>query len=319
MTSFRPGHNPPQVTMPGVCFGSKNSFARGPASSKRSSSAAGEACGSRTICSGTRRLSLTGRRMGEGNRGSPRMVTFMVGSSPADTSMSDSAYDASPPWESRPYIGFVAANGSPARRPSGVLPVFFPYSMFRLPSAMITFGRIKGHDRAGFGPISQSRNSRSLLPGDDVVWCLPSGINPALPRVPIALVQRRQFEVERFPVRVQDQVEQEFVLANLRRKRQTSRVIAPVRLVQADPVPGEVRFPEQAVQARPLALVLRVVQQSPGDEQLQKTMYIRVLLEQRPVEPTGFVVLAIGVIVAARACAGLRRPSRPWGRPARAR
>jgi hypothetical protein len=32
-----------------------------------------------------------------------------------------------------------------------------------------------------------------------------------LPRVPIALVQRRQFEVERFAVRIQDQVDQEFL------------------------------------------------------------------------------------------------------------
>lgn len=33
------------------------------------------------------------------------------------------------PWRSRPFIGFApGANGSPARRPSGVLPVWRPYT-----------------------------------------------------------------------------------------------------------------------------------------------------------------------------------------------
>src|SRR3954447_846345 len=38
-------------------------------------------------------------------------------------------HEASHPCESRPCIGFApGANGSPARRPSGVLPVFLPYT-----------------------------------------------------------------------------------------------------------------------------------------------------------------------------------------------
>jgi hypothetical protein len=35
------------------------------------------------------------------------------------------------PWLSRPCIGFApGANGSPFRRPSGVLPVLLPYTTF---------------------------------------------------------------------------------------------------------------------------------------------------------------------------------------------
>ena len=41
------------------------------------------------------------------------------------------AADAWMPWLSRPCIGFApGANGSPCRRPSGVLPVALPYTTF---------------------------------------------------------------------------------------------------------------------------------------------------------------------------------------------
>ena len=41
------------------------------------------------------------------------------------------AADAMIPWVSRPCIGLApGANGSPCRRPSGVLPVAFPYTTF---------------------------------------------------------------------------------------------------------------------------------------------------------------------------------------------
>src|SRR5215469_2074820 len=59
-----------------VCFGSKNSFGRGPASSNSSSGSVG-ADGSRTISAGIRACSLTECRSGEGNRASPREVMFM--------------------------------------------------------------------------------------------------------------------------------------------------------------------------------------------------------------------------------------------------
>ena len=43
-------------------------------------------------------------------------------------------------------------------------------------------------------------------------------------------------------------------------------------------------------------------------EQRHKPMHIGMLREQRPVKPTGFVVLAIGVVVAALGAPRLRRP-----------
>ena len=43
------------------------------------------------------------------------------------------AAEAWMPWLSRPCIGFApGANGSPRRRPSGVLPVLLPYTTFEV-------------------------------------------------------------------------------------------------------------------------------------------------------------------------------------------
>jgi hypothetical protein len=71
MTSFSPGHNPPQVTIPArICAGSKKRRLRGPASSK-DRPGVGADRGSCTMCSGRRRVSSTVRAIGEGYRASP--------------------------------------------------------------------------------------------------------------------------------------------------------------------------------------------------------------------------------------------------------
>src|ERR1035437_7566983 len=76
MTVFNPGQIPPQVTMPArVSLGSKKSFSRGPAISKRSS-CGGMTPGVRTICNGTRASSLTECRIGDANRAWPSRVMF---------------------------------------------------------------------------------------------------------------------------------------------------------------------------------------------------------------------------------------------------
>jgi len=62
------GQSPPQVTMPArVSLGSKKSFSRGPASSKKSSSG-GVTPGVRTMCNGMRASSPTECRIGDAKR-----------------------------------------------------------------------------------------------------------------------------------------------------------------------------------------------------------------------------------------------------------
>src|SRR5215472_4293515 len=77
MTSFKPEHNPPQVTIPArVWRGLKNSFLRGPANSKKRS-LSGIASETQTIFAGTRSASSTHRLSGELKRGLPRVVMFI--------------------------------------------------------------------------------------------------------------------------------------------------------------------------------------------------------------------------------------------------
>src|SRR3546814_18439653 len=58
------------------------------------------------------------------------------------------------------------------------------------------------------------------------------------------------------------------------------------------------RLSEQLVQAHALALMLHVSQEPPRVEQGYEPVQVRMLLDQRPVEPTDLAVLAVGIVVA---------------------
>ena len=63
-------------------------------------------------------------------------------------------------------------------------------------------------------------------------------------------------------------------------------------------MPGPVRLPQEGVEAHALTLMLHVPQRSPRGQKAHETMDIGVLLQERPVEPGGGVVVAVGVVVA---------------------
>ena len=51
--------------------------------------------------------------------------------------------------------------------------------------------------------------------------------------------------------------------------------------------------------ARPLPFVCHVAQQPPGEKEFHEPVHVRVLLDQRPVEPVGLGVVAVEVVVPA--------------------
>ena len=53
----------------------------------------------------------------------------------------------------------------------------------------------------------------------------------------------RQLEAERLPVRVDDDVDEQFALEHARRQREAVGLVAPVRAVELDPVPVDPRSP----------------------------------------------------------------------------
>ena len=76
------------------------------------------------------------------------------------------------------------------------------------------------------------------------------------------------------------------------------RPIAPVGFAEFYAVPGFDCLQEKLVQALALIFGIDVSQQPPRNEQFHKTVQIRMLRDQGPIEPTGLIVLAVGVVVA---------------------
>jgi len=63
-------------------------------------------------------------------------------------------------------------------------------------------------------------------------------------------------------------------------------------------MPAQVSAPQERGQGSPLAFVACTTQMPPGIQQSRKAMDAGMLLEQPPIEPIGFIVLAISVVVA---------------------
>ena len=87
-------------------------------------------------------------------------------------------------------------------------------------------------------------------------------------------------------------------IADLRGDRQAVRRLLPVGLVQFHAVPGTMRLPEQLIQAHVRLFGLHLSQQPSSVQQRQEPVHVRVLRDERPVEPARFVVLAVGIVVA---------------------
>ena len=142
------------------------------------------------------------------------------------------------------------------------------------------------------------------------------GVDPASPRT-VARAARRQFEFQRLPVGVQDQVERsappresppQKARCGSRRPSPAGSGFTPCQALLrfADQLRSGscagVRVPRRATSRRAMS-------------SFTKRCTSACFVKQRPVEPAGLVVLAIGVVVAALACGGLRRPSAIIGTP----
>ena len=75
--------------------------------------------------------------------------------------------------------------------------------------------------------------------------------------------------------------------------------LTPVWPVELDAVPGPLRLAEKLAEALVLAFGLHGSQQSARGEQRHEAVHVGMLRAQRPIEPTRFVVLAVGIVVAA--------------------
>ncbi len=86
-------------------------------------------------------------------------------------------------------------------------------------------------------------------------------VDPAAPWPSGLGSDRRQLEVQRLTVGVEDQVDQQLGIPDLRSHRQAVRRLLPVGLVQFHAMPGTMRFPEQLIQAHVWLFGLHLPQQ----------------------------------------------------------
>ena len=85
------------------------------------------------------------------------------------------------------------------------------------------------------------------MPLNNVMRRVHGRVNPAAPWAAKFLIQPRQFKLERFPMRVQDEVNDFFWVLQFRAEYDAVRLTAPVRLEEFYAVPGFVRLAKQLV------------------------------------------------------------------------
>src|SRR4051794_36318717 len=86
----------------------------------------------------------------------------------------------------------------------------------------------------------------------------------------------------------------------------------PVGLPQPHAMANLVCPPHPLVQAHAWALMLNLSQQSTLVEQGHEPVQVSMCLEQPPVEPAGFVILAIGIVVADLGASDLIAHHKHW-------
>src|SRR5215510_5168203 len=124
-----------------------------------------------------------------------------------------------------------------------------------------------------------------------------SRVDPPAPDNFALVVCRRQLELKRLPVGIQDHVKYKVLVADLGCECEAVGGVAPVRLPELYTMPDFERLPDELVQREAFEIRLLIHQQPSCIEQGCEPMYISVFHDQRPIKPTGLVVLAIGVVI----------------------
>ena len=91
----------------------------------------------------------------------------------------------------------------------------------------------------------------------------------------------------------------------------------PIRLVQSDTMPLNAGSAYDLIETHILIFVQSTPVKAIEDEVFNKAVQVTIFLKQRPVEPTDFIVLTVGVVVSPVGCDGPRPPSGAWARPAK--
>ena len=131
---------------------------------------------------------------------------------------------------------------------------------------------------------------------NDILRRIETGVDPA-PPWGAWTTDLRQLEIKSFPIGIRDQVKGYSFVGHFYCERDTVREHPPVGLAKLDAMPFQIRPAEEPVEAYALAFNLGIAQTAAGVEHRDKPVNICVFPEEPPIEPAGFIILTIGIVV----------------------
>src|SRR3954452_23713874 len=108
---------------------------------------------------------------------------------------------------------------------------------------------------------------------------------------------RRNLERQRFPVGVEHEVQEKTPVQASERERQRMRGVAPIRASELYSVPRDLRPAEQLSEADHRFFCHYIPPLSERVQHPDEPVNVRMLLQQRPVEPADVAIMTIGVVV----------------------
>src|SRR5208337_2349188 len=152
--------------------------------------------------------------------------------------------------------------------------------------------------RARLDHIVRPGHKFRLIPSANIERRWKRSIDPSSPRVS-SISGRRQLEDQWFPVRIEHSVNEKALKSAEHGKSDRVRVVAPVRLMQRNPMPLNLSAEQQLIQTQSGVRSSAATQttQTGLNEQRDEPVNVGVPLNQSPVEPAGLIVLAICIVV----------------------
>ena len=112
------------------------------------------------------------------------------------------------------------------------------------------------------------------------------------------LLQYRKFELEWFPISIEDDVRQYSFVFQFPADCNAVRKRRPVRLIEFHAVPSKFLFAENLAQTHAVAFMFHVAHHTALNQQPHKPEEVGMFGQQIPVEPARIIILAVGIIIA---------------------
>ena len=151
------------------------------------------------------------------------------------------------------------------------------------------------HGRARRNPIMVCRHHRRISHLAKIVRAGERSIHNAVPL--FGGGERHQFKIERFPIRIKQSAQMLPAGGMAQRVGNGARLVAPIWLIQLRAMPCHIWPLAHPFWPPKMLVAEQIMHMGELNHLLHEAQHLRLLVYQRPIKPTQFVVLAIGVVV----------------------